>query len=1231
MGAVYEAHDTERGGRVAIKTLPSANPDAIARFKREFRALQDIRHPNLVTFGELFCEQGTWSFTMDLVEGEDFLSYVLGEWRTVDDASGALALAPTCATAGHPSAVPLSPPPLGEPARRRRPSLDEGRLRAALLQLASALDALHATNKIHRDIKPSNIRIRDDGHLFLLDFGLLVDLESREALTGAMVVIGTPIYMAPEQAASSRVGPEADWYSVGVVLFEALTGRHPFEGAPLQILVAKQKGEAPRASSFESDVAADLDELCARLLSLDPTKRPTGRDVLRALRKGGGSASKVRIARALSTEASTFVGRSDELAQLQGAFRRTRDGSAACVVIEGESGIGKSFLARQFVERLQREDPHVVVLAGRCYERESVPYNAWDGVVDALVQHLLRLASDPAALLPMHVAALVQTFPSLRRVPAINRAIRELSAKMDPLEVRSRAFSALREMFGRIGQRAPLVVLVDDLQWADRDSVGLLAEVLREPEPPALLFVATARPRSEAHQATSNLGDALTRATEYIPITRLSEEQSCELAGELLARAGCDTNGTADAIGREAGGHALFIAELARHVLAHGSQAMSALRLEDVLWTRIAALEEPARRLITILCVAGRPMSQTAMARAAAVKAGALAGVVSDLRVGHLIRTATAEGAEFIDAYHDRVRNAVLAHLTHDERRSAYEELALALDGSKHAEPHILSEFWRAAGDLERGASYARKAGDQASEALAFDRAATFYDLALQRPSCAGEERHRLEVLLADTLAKAGRGARAAALYQRAAKEADPAEALDLERKAADQLLRVGHFDEGLDAMRAVVERVGFRWPKTALETLLTFLWLRLLVTLRGERFRIEHEGNIPARDRSRIDVCLAAATGLGAVDTLRAGVFQLWATRLALRAGESTRVALVLVLEAVNRAAFRGTHWERTRASIARAQALAERVGDPLNLALVSLWSGMAIHVSGRMRSAVEIFHRAITLLSQQATWELTTIYSSLVANLVLLGELKTLVEFQAGQLRIAIDRGDVYGAVTMRVGNANFAWLVQDEPGLALKHVDEAMAQWSVRGFHVLHTMGLGARANVHLYRGAPERALAEIDASWRPLRRSLLLHVQYIRLYCCELRARALLASAERSEPGREHAVRAATRDIHRIAREKMPLAGPFADMLRAGLAAVRGDDARAMVLLRAATETCHAADMNLHATVARRYLGKMLKGSEGAALVEEAETFMRRETVKNIPAMCRCILPGFARFE
>jgi serine/threonine protein kinase len=250
-----------------------------------------------------------------------------------------------------------------DPAASLPPLFDDTRLRSALRQLAEALYALHAAGLVHRDIKSSNVRVTTEGRVVLLDFGLVIGTGTDTAWT--QQIAGTPACMAPEQASSAAVGPEADWYGLGVLLFEALTGRLPFDGSPLEVLARKQKEQAPAPTKLDPRVPRDLDELCVALLSVDPAARPKGADVLRAL----GLASVASSVTGTHTQTNVFVGRGAELHALMAAFRDSRRGQPVTVMVGGESGVGKSALVRRFAQRLTLEVPDAVVLAGRCLLR----------------------------------------------------------------------------------------------------------------------------------------------------------------------------------------------------------------------------------------------------------------------------------------------------------------------------------------------------------------------------------------------------------------------------------------------------------------------------------------------------------------------------------------------------------------------------------------------------------------------------------------------------------------------------------------------------------------------------------------------------------------------------------------------------------------------------------------------------------------------------------------------
>ncbi len=311
-GIVYEVLDQDRGAVVALKTLRQMAPRALYRFKNEFRALADVSHPNLVTLYELLSEDGQWFFTMELVSGVDFLSHARGEtaWGTGwsrDDFSSPTS--DSLAASRSASGAGLVTPAAGAPLAAAGAALD--RVRAALPQLVEGIGAIHTAGMLHRDIKPSNVLVTPAGRVVLLDFGLVRGLERDITQTGEAV--GTPAYMAPEQAAAGPVSAASDWYSVGVMLYEALFGCLPFTGTFADLVRRKQEEEAAPPPGLAAGIPDDLGALCRDLLRREPSARPGVAEILdrlsrrdagprkkRARATGDGARRAVRRARAAS-------------------------------------------------------------------------------------------------------------------------------------------------------------------------------------------------------------------------------------------------------------------------------------------------------------------------------------------------------------------------------------------------------------------------------------------------------------------------------------------------------------------------------------------------------------------------------------------------------------------------------------------------------------------------------------------------------------------------------------------------------------------------------------------------------------------------------------------------------------------------------------------------------------------------------------------------------------------
>ena len=246
---VYKAFDVDKKLTVALKSLRFQEPDEIYRIKQEFRFFRDFYHPNLVMFYDLFVDDATCFYTMELIEGVDFVSFV---------------------------------------------GSNERMLRACFGQLIEAIAAVHEAGRLHRDLKPSNILVEPSERTVLLDFGLATEARSSSSImTQAQLYGGTPAYMAPEQMRGEPASQASDMYALGVILYPGADGSpalpRRLPGSPRH---EAQKSPPAPPSRLNSEASADLGDLALRLLSFDPRERPLVAELKRLAQTRGPARTK---------------------------------------------------------------------------------------------------------------------------------------------------------------------------------------------------------------------------------------------------------------------------------------------------------------------------------------------------------------------------------------------------------------------------------------------------------------------------------------------------------------------------------------------------------------------------------------------------------------------------------------------------------------------------------------------------------------------------------------------------------------------------------------------------------------------------------------------------------------------------------------------------------------------------------------------------------------------------
>lgn len=866
MGTVYSVYDRRRQREVALKVLNDPDTGSLYRFKREFRAVADLRHPNLVRLYDLgVLPDGEFFFTMELVPGTDLKGWLerrrqesrrtiqVGadgtpaaaaavsatelQLGSVTEIGGATELQSESAFEETSTSPPADSPPadLGDATSTWTPagtdSGDDGLDLAAdmakvLGEVAEGLNYLHEGRLVHRDLKPSNVMIDLVGRARLLDFGILRDLDQEGlTLSGA---VGTPLYMAPEQVAGDPVGPPADLYSLGCMLYQMLSGRPPFVGRATKVLMRHIR-ERPEPPSRHRPCDPRLEALCLALLAKEPDARPDVarvRDTLWEIAGGAPEASSsTRVKPPRQSEA--LLGREREISDLLEAFSESRQ-RAQVVLIAGESGSGKSALATELARRVEDQTRPWF---GGCFEREHVPYKAFDAIVDAAAVELARRGAEGASLLPTEIQSLIRMFPVLREVEAVASLSPETPLQ-DAQAERARAGRAFVDLLSNLDGGRPPLLVIDDLQRSDLESLEVL-RWLGLPEAPPCLVIGTYRSEEvdAEHPLRETLGMPHVRSLELGP---LGEGAVAELA-QACARTSLSETKLRRLI-QDAQGNPFLAVELARAAERLGEDVLPTV--EELVSDRLSGLGQISRLVVEVVAVAGGRAGFKLLAGAAGIPGADLADAVDELLRVQLLREVQGHrGEDAYDLIHDRLRTAIYERVGEERRRALHLDLAERL--VKDDDLARAVEHFRLSGQAARAREAALAAAALAEEQLAFDRAAELYQLALSgspeegAPPGVAEGELRVLVSLAASQAKAGRHAQAAETYERAALVAPPLEARELLLEAASRRITTGDTKGGMEIFDGLLRQVGHKLHCWFPFTVFSITW-RFLVNVWG-------------------------------------------------------------------------------------------------------------------------------------------------------------------------------------------------------------------------------------------------------------------------------------------------------------------------------------------------------------------------------------------------------------
>ncbi|MEO8275163.1 MAG: protein kinase [Thermoanaerobaculia bacterium] len=578
-GVVYRARHEEMDRTVAIKVLHPElfpSPVALARFRREARAAGVLVHPHAVTVFDFGRTD----------EGEPYLAMEYCDGGALSDRIAAAADTGNTADALSPTATV-----------------------ALLSGIVAAVDSAHRQGIVHRDLKPGNILFAGTVAK-VADFGLARMLDSDDPGLTAGHAIGSPFYMSPEQCQGRPAGTASDIYSLGVIAYTLLTGQVPFRrGTAQEVLLAHLTEEPLPPQALAPRLGRALSGAVLRALAKNPDARPatagefhaalaaalaettlesamplaiSGQGSAGTSRSGmpghglaaaGSSSSALRVRRALrdrSTGApSEPIGRGEELALLQELLQAASSGSGQLVTIAGEPGAGKSTLAHAFLRRARMTVPVARIALGRSPEHFGSA-EAYSPFLDALGN---LLAGGERTLLLPRLLDLAPTWAL--HLPGVASEVEagagETLAGMRSRDRMPREFAAFVE--ATTADR-PLVLLLEDLQWADPASVDLLVHLTLRLEGLRLLLLGTYRPaeveaqRHPLRAALAHLGRGSLPWSEISPAPFAAGEVEAFLRRELGAPPPPEL--VAFAL-RRTEGNPLFLLNVLNHLLQSGA------------------------------------------------------------------------------------------------------------------------------------------------------------------------------------------------------------------------------------------------------------------------------------------------------------------------------------------------------------------------------------------------------------------------------------------------------------------------------------------------------------------------------------------------------------------------------------------------------------------------------------------------------------------------------------
>lgn len=1132
MGTVYNAVDLRSAAHVAVKIIHRTDSWSIYRFIEEFTWLSTLNHPNVVKLYDTFSEGDQRYFSMEVVEGKP-----IRQW-------------------------------FSEATDQRW-----DQLRHVLSQAALAVAFLHDHEVLHRDIKNSNLMITGRGRAVLLDLGLASRVHDDRAqsrpLDGQQLV-GTLHYLSPEALHGQEPTYASDWYSFGVMMYETLTGNFP----PVRIDMKAPIDSGERfqldhtsSSAHLAECPEDLATLCLDMLRTDPTERPRAAEIIRRL----GSDVGQPIPFAVSD--SDFVGREAGWEFLCDGLRQAEAGKAVVRMIRGESGMGKTSLLNRWIKReLMPSSAQLLRLNIRCHSQDHTPLRALNLLVQELVTNLSQHPVDLWADLARGGGEeIVYTFPQMERLKNPNSwpTQSKTADSMEGVARRAAGLHALLSWLKGLSARMPVIITIDDAQWADHESGRVLSHLLRASSELSGMIVLIDQGAEVDSPFLRGLleQDTFSLSPENIyHIPPLTSEQCEQLLDVWSARLKIQLNpAVAEDILKRSGGSPFLLQELlrsyvnyiVRHRLSDETWLSGSQKSSGVLHNRFSMLPPITEKVLQFLAVSPQPLGIHQLQTASRIMPGQLLSELNHLSGQGWIRWNGTTLDSELEISHERFREVVLQAMMEDRLQRRHYRLARMLSSEVPPPWRRIAHHYSEAHQYREAAACYMEGARAAAKRLSFAEALWMLERAFHPQAQRTEQETRAaQRLKADCLAGHGNSLAAAESYETLAQSASEDQLL-LQCLAGEQWIRAGRLNAGLQNLR------------TALSQLVAFhdssdLFTRIWNNWRSRAVARTSPNSIDSRSAgeafTEIEQCLNRISGpLAFLDGHLGGRLIRSMFQLALQRGTSfdraiafMRHALVLSCSA-RRDRVQAIQWIRLARRMARHSG--SQNARALSQVCMFLWHSW----QGRFADSLRYAQRAQGMYQAQYasdTWETGFVCWVSLAHLWYLARLKELCAQTDSYRQDAAQRTDTMWTYWMHVNAAHVSDLVRDDIEAGQQSLDQAGAILSDALFEMPQVLLWVSEIRQLLYTGDPRAARQKLLEQWPRLEASSVMEIAYCCWLVCYLRIVCDLACAHADSPRSKIYLKDANQQLQRMLKLDLPAFTTYAHALQLVVDATSG---------------------------------------------------------------------------